>query len=110
MFLTKVNYGKFFSELRQKFSPQWGQDANYILQDLECLVSGEEVAILKRWCWLYHQLLLERSPEEIKIIAQNLQRANPLVVLSKSKIETIWQAINEHDNWQMFVEYLIRLM
>ena len=110
LFLTKVNYGKFFSELRQKFAPKWGQDANYILQDLECLVSGEEVAILKRWCWLYHQLLLERSPEEIKIIAQNLQRANPLVVLSKSKIETIWQAINEHDNWQMFVEYLIRLM
>ncbi len=106
LFLTKVNYGKFFSELRQKFSPQWSQDANYILQDLSSLVSGEEVAILKRWCWLYHQLLLERSPEEIKLIAQNLQRVNPLVVLSKSKIETIWQAINEDDNWQLLEEYL----
>ena len=103
LFLTKVNYGKFFSRLRQKFSPQWSQDANYILQDLECLVSVEEVVILKRWCWLYHQLLLERSPEKIKLIAQNLQKANPVVVLSQSNIETIWQAIEEHDNWQLFI-------
>ena len=106
LFLTKVNYGKFFSELRQKFSWQWGKDANSILQDLKFLVSGEEVAILKRWCWLYHQLLVERSPEEIKKISQRLQEANSIVVLSKSAIETIWQAIYENNNWQSFRDFI----
>ncbi|MEM8721078.1 MAG: YdiU family protein [Cyanobacteria bacterium P01_G01_bin.39] len=105
LFLTKVNYGKFFSELRQKFTTKWSQDANYILQDLQCLVSVEEVTILKRWCWLYHQILLERSPEEIKLIIQNLQRVNPSAVLLQSRIETIWQAIEEHDNWQLFINF-----
>ncbi|MEM7595246.1 MAG: protein adenylyltransferase SelO family protein, partial [Cyanobacteria bacterium P01_A01_bin.83] len=105
LFLTKVNYGKFFSELRQKFTTKWSQDANYILQDLKCLVSVEEVSILKRWCWLYHQILLERSPEEIKLITQNLLRGNSLAILSQSNIETIWQAIEEHDNWQLFIDF-----
>ncbi len=106
LFLTKVNYGQFFSQLRQKFSLQWCKDANHILQDLKFLVSGEEINILKRWCWFYQQLLLERSPEEITQIARRLQTANPLAILSTSKIESIWKAINEHDRWQAFIDYL----
>ncbi|MDJ0532607.1 MAG: YdiU family protein [Xenococcaceae cyanobacterium MO_207.B15] len=106
LFLTKISYHKFFSSLRQKFSLPWREDANYILQDLEHLVSGDEVAILKRWCWLYHQLLLERSPEALNQIAQRLQQTNPVVTLLKSEIETIWQAIREYDNWQPFIDFL----
>ncbi|VEP15271.1 conserved hypothetical protein [Hyella patelloides LEGE 07179] len=106
LFLTKVNYHQFFCELKQKFSRQWREDANSILQDLEFLVSGEEVAILKRWCWLYHQLLIMRSPTEIDITAQCLQRVNPTVILSKSAIENIWQAIREDDNWQPFIDFI----
>jgi uncharacterized protein YdiU (UPF0061 family) len=70
------------------------------------LVSGEEVLILKRWCWLYHQFLVERSPREISEIAQRLQRVNPVFVLLESEIESIWQAISEDDNWQPFIEYI----
>ncbi len=109
LFLTKINYGEFFCELRQKFSLQWGKDANYILQDLKFLVSGEEVTILKRWCWLYHQLLVERSPEKIENIFQRLQQANSMVVLSESKIEHIWQAIRENNYWQPFINLIERL-
>ncbi|WP_036489181.1 YdiU family protein [Myxosarcina sp. GI1] len=104
LFLTKVGYQGFFSALRQKFAPQWRENPDAILQDLEYLVSREEVAILKRWCWFYHQLLLERSPSEIKAIAQRLERVNPLTALLQSKIESIWQAIREDDNWQPFIE------
>ncbi|MGB5713282.1 MAG: protein adenylyltransferase SelO family protein, partial [Waterburya sp.] len=109
LFLTKVNYGEFFCELRQKFSLQWGKDADYILQDLKFLVSGEEVTILKRWCWLYHQLLVERSPEKIENIFQRLQQANSMIVLSESKIEHIWQAIRENNSWQPFINLIERL-
>ncbi|MBE9043153.1 YdiU family protein [Pleurocapsales cyanobacterium LEGE 10410] len=105
LFLTKVGYHQFFSALRQKFTPQWRENPDSILQDLEYLVSGEEVAILKRWCWFYHQLLLERSPEEIERIAQYLQRANPIIVLSESEIDRIWNAIGEHNNWQPFIDF-----
>ena len=104
LFLTKVGYQQFFSALRQKFAPQWRENPDSILQDLQYLVSGEEIAILKRWCWFYHQLLLVRSPLEIKAIAQRLQRVNPVVILLQSEIEAIWQAIKEDDNWQPFTE------
>lgn len=106
LFLTKINYGGFFCELRQRFSLQWREDPDSILQDLEFLVSGEEINILKRWCWLYHQLLLVRSPKEIQQIAQRLQKVNSIVLLSESQIESIWQAIKEHDNWQPFINFL----
>ena len=106
LFLTKVSYHQFFHELRQRFSRPWREKPDSILQDLEHLVSGEEIAILKRWCWLYHQLLLERSPEALNQIAQRLQQANPVVTLLKSEIETIWQAISEYDNWQPFIDFI----
>ncbi|MGF1479940.1 MAG: YdiU family protein [Cyanophyceae cyanobacterium] len=102
LFLTKVGYHQFFSQLRQQFSVCWRENPDLILQALEPLVSGEEVAILKRWCWLYHQLLLGRSPVELKNIAQRLQQFNPLAALVNSEIEMIWQAISERDNWQPF--------
>ncbi len=106
LFLTKINYGQFFCQLRQKFSLRWRDRPDAILQDLEFLVSGEEVTILKRWCWLYHQLLLERSPTAIHQIAQRLQQANPVVVLLESETESIWQAISENDNWQPFIDFI----
>ncbi|HHP7230073.1 MAG TPA: YdiU family protein, partial [Xenococcaceae cyanobacterium] len=106
LFLTKINYGQFFGELRQKFSLRWREQPDSILLDLASLVSSEEVAILKRWCWLYHQLLVERSPEEINQIAQRLQQVNSTVILSKSKIETIWQGISNNDDWQPFMDSL----
>jgi uncharacterized protein YdiU (UPF0061 family) len=110
LFLTKINYGQFFGELRQKFSLRWREQPDSILLDLASLVSSEEVAILKRWCWLYHQLLVERSPEEINQIAQRLQQVNSTVILSKSKIETIWQGISNNDDWQPFMDSLKLLL
>ena len=109
LFLTKVGYDQFFRELKQRFSLQWREDADYILHDLEFLVSGEEVVILKRWCWLYHQLLLERSLRELEHIAQRLQQANPTLVLLKPQIESVWKSIAEADNWQPFVKLLEQL-
>ena len=106
LFLTKISYGKFFGELRQRFSTQWREDPDSILQDLEFLVTGEEITLLKRWCWLYHQLLLVRSPEEIQQIGQRLQKVNPIVLLNESQIEIIWQAIKEDDNWQAFRDFI----
>ena len=106
LFLTKISYGQFFGELRQRFSLQWRDNPDSILQDLELLVSGEEITLLKRWCWLYHQLLLERSPEEIHQITQRLQKVNSLVLLSESQIEIMWQAIKDQDNWQPFINFI----
>jgi uncharacterized protein YdiU (UPF0061 family) len=109
LFLTKIGYHQFFRALKQRFSFQWREDADYILQDLEFLVSGQEVAILKHWCWLYHQLLSERSPRALKDIAQRLQRANPTLVLLKPQIESVWKSIVEADNWQPFDDILSTL-
>lgn len=106
LFLTKVNYHQFFGALKQKFSEQWRDHPDPILQDLEHLVSGEEIAILKRWCWLYHQLLVERSPSVIKEITDRLQRVNPGFRLFKSEIESIWKSIIEDDNWKPFINFL----
>ena len=105
LFLTKVNYHHFFSSLRQKFSLRWRDNPDAILQDLEHLVSGEEIILLKRWCWLYHQLLIERSPKKIHQIAQRLQKVNPIVLLRELEIESIWQAISEEDNWEPFIDF-----
>ena len=109
LFLTKVQYHQFFYALKQRFSLQWCQSAEYILHDLEFLVSGEEVAILKRWCCLYHQLLLQRSPKSGKSIAQSLQKFNPTSALLDSEIESVWQSISKTDNWQPFFELLEQL-
>ena len=106
LFLTKIGYHQFFRELRLKFSLQWRESADLIWQDLEFLGSGEEVALLKRWCRFYHQLLLEQALDESEKIAQRLQQANPMAVLLKSEIEIIWQAIREGDNWQPFRDFI----
>jgi uncharacterized protein YdiU (UPF0061 family) len=106
LFLTKVNYHQFFGALKQKFSGQWRDHPDSILQDLEHLVSGEEIAILKRWCWLYHQLLVERSPSVMKEITDRLQRVNPGFRLFKSEIESIWKSIIEYDNWNPLINFL----
>ncbi|GAB4540004.1 MAG: YdiU family protein [Pleurocapsa sp.] len=106
LFLTKVNYHHFFSALRDKFSPQWRDNPDAILQDLEYLVSGEEITILKRWCWIYHQLLIGRSSTEIKKIALCLQKNNPVIALLESEIAKIWQGIDRDNNWQLFTNRL----
>lgn len=106
LFLTRVGYHQFFRELRQRFSLQWCEDADCILHDLEFLVPEEEIPLLKRWCWLYHQLLVERSLAEIQEISQRLQQFNPVAVLLESEIEAIWNAICDDDNWQPFIDRL----
>lgn len=109
LFLTKVGYHEFFSTVKQRFSLQWSEDAHFILQDLAFLVSGEEIAILKDWCGLYHQLLLERSPRENNQISKRLHVFNNTKILLNSQIENVWKFIAEADNWQPFVKLLEQL-
>lgn len=109
LFLTKVNYHHFFSSLRKKFSLQWQNNAEAILQDLEHLISREEISILKRWCWFYHHLLIDRSPREIESIKLRLHKHNPVIVLLRVELENIWQAIYEDNNWQLFGNFLEKI-
>jgi uncharacterized protein YdiU (UPF0061 family) len=109
LFLTKVGYHQFFCALKQRFSLPWREDANFIVHDLEFLVSGGELAILKRWCWLYHQLLLQQSPRGLKDIAQRLQQSNSSFILLQPQIESVWNSIATANNWQPFVNLLEQL-
>lgn len=100
--VTQVGYHAFFAQLRQEFSNLWRTDAGHILSDFRSQLAAAPGALFDRWRSLYHRLLLSLPPDTMTAIAARLQQHNPLKVLVRPEIETVWEAIAQEDNWQPF--------
>jgi uncharacterized protein YdiU (UPF0061 family) len=97
-------YPNFFATLRQQFTPSWRESPPLILDNTD--LGGAD---WDQWRTLYHQLLTQLSPKEFEAIESTLQAANPLTDCLRPRIETVWEAIAEDDNWQLFNDLVHKL-
>ncbi len=100
---SQVGYHDFFLALKQKFSIQWRDDISQIFADFE----QQELIKPRREC--YYHLLQSYSNDELKGMAQQLQKYNPQQSLIRPVIESVWEPIAVEDNWQPFYDLLKQL-
>ncbi len=120
--ISQVGYGDFFRRLRLQFSPQWREDGMAIpvelfRPDLETELGAEsknesqdfQLEGWEQWRDRYHLALNQLSPKQFETVAPCLQRHNPLTILVRPEIETLWTAIDQRDDWEPFNELVQRL-
>ncbi|WP_071516541.1 YdiU family protein [Geitlerinema sp. PCC 9228] len=108
---TQVGYQEFFRQLRYQFSPKWREASPQQIQtSLEPMFAGGNAAeTMSTWCERYHHLLQFVSGEELEAIAERLKAYNREVPLLRSRIEEVWEAIANEDNWEPFYQLLQQL-
>jgi serine/tyrosine/threonine adenylyltransferase len=103
---TQVGYHDFFAELRQRFSELWWSDPGHILSDSSVLAHPHWQPQLNHWRHLYHQVLNQYPITQTPDITQRLQSHNPLTMITRPRIEAIWEPIITEDNWEPFYDLL----
>lgn len=106
---SKVGYHDFFAVLRQQFDRTWRNDASQILPEALDPAQPKPDAVVnafEQWRSFYQQALNSLSPAEFDRVAHRLSQHNPLTVIVRPLIESIWEPITQDDNWQPFYELL----
>lgn len=101
---SQWSYPDFFAQLRLNFSPSWRDNADLILENVDLLGADWST-----WRSIYQQVLKQLPPESLAAVPTVLEQANPLTDLLRPRIETVWQAIAEDDNWQPFNDLVQKL-
>ncbi|HEY9848062.1 MAG TPA: YdiU family protein [Leptolyngbyaceae cyanobacterium] len=106
---TQVGYNEFFAELRQQFFANWREDASQIFNNGLITPSSEQISLLDKWRNLYHCALNSLHPDEMGKVAQMLRDRNPITVIVRPVIESIWEPITKEDNWEPFYDLLNKI-
>ncbi|MGG6295141.1 protein adenylyltransferase SelO [Leptolyngbya sp. AN02str] len=104
-----VGYHDFFAMLRQQFSPIWREDAGQILAEVVSPNAEVLFSSFRQWRETYHKALNALPMEQMEQVRQALVQQNPLLVIVRPEIETVWEAIATEDNWQPFYDLLKRI-
>ena len=109
---SDLSYHGFFAELAQGFNYGWREDSSLILENAafrqNISYSASEMT-LENWCSLYHQCLNKLSMPEVEKISDRLSFHNPPTALLSPVVESVWQPINDENNWQPFNELVHKL-
>ncbi|MEM9946053.1 MAG: YdiU family protein [Cyanobacteria bacterium P01_D01_bin.36] len=103
---TRVSYTDFFAALTRQFDPAWQTDKTLILSSTVENSEPEAAAHLQQWCSVYQQCLAQLPAESMEAVQQCLKTTNPMIVLHRPVIESVWEPIAEEDNWQPFYDLL----
>ena len=103
---TRVSYTDFFASLTRQFDPAWRTDDTLMLAPTVENSEPEAAAQLQRWRKVYQQCLAKLPAEDMDAVRQCLQSTNPMIVLHRPVIESVWEPIAEEDNWQPFYDLL----
>ncbi|OIP71925.1 MAG: hypothetical protein AUK48_11835 [Oscillatoriales cyanobacterium CG2_30_44_21] len=103
-FVKEIGYNQFFVNLRQEFHTNWREDSSNIFKTHPWEITEEQLPLLEKWRVVYHQLLIRQPIAAMETIANQLQQANPTIILLRPKIEELWESIAVDDNWQPFYE------
>ncbi|PSB29579.1 protein adenylyltransferase SelO [Stenomitos frigidus] len=98
---TQIGYHSFFATLAQQFAATWREDVGHIFSQAS-VSPGEFATLWQAWKNGYFNLLLSLPEAEMDTIANRLRDHNPLTVPLRPEIETVWDAIAQHDDWQPF--------
>jgi len=106
---THVSYSDFFATLTREFEPAWQTDETLILAQTVENSTSEAAAHLQQWRKVYQECLAELPAERMEAVRQCLQSMNPMVVLHRPVIESVWEPIAQEDNWQPFYDLLKKI-
>jgi serine/tyrosine/threonine adenylyltransferase len=109
LLVSQINYHDFFIQLRQKFKPDWQTEIGNIVISETWELTEESTELLNQWCTLYHQALTHLSESEIEKVGKDLIQQNPLTILTRPKIEAVWEQISQNDRWLPFQELIEQL-
>jgi uncharacterized protein YdiU (UPF0061 family) len=101
---NEIGYHRFFTELTEGFNHGWREDSSLILENAPFT---REIG--DRWRNLYHQCLNQLSLSEMEQVGNCLSDRNPATALLRPVIESIWQPIEQEDDWQPFYELVTKL-
>jgi serine/tyrosine/threonine adenylyltransferase len=107
--ISQINYHDFFIQLRQRFALDWRDDSSKILRVEEWNLNPESTELLDQFRILYHQSLSQLPMTTIEKITDKLIQQNPIAILTRPKIESVWEQISINDNWQPFQELIQQL-
>ncbi|MDJ0730011.1 MAG: YdiU family protein [Crocosphaera sp.] len=101
---SQVGYHQFFVDLMTEINQGWWQDESTILENSNLLeIHG------KNWRQLYFKTLSQISPEQIDKISETMNQFNSKIPLLRPQIESVWEAIANEDDWQLFNELVSQI-
>jgi len=104
---SKIGYHEFFKALRLQFDPDWREVIKFSF-DLP-LPSDTATTCFEQWCEFYQQMLASLSASDMMAVAKRLRQYNPLTVIIRPEIESVWEPIAQDDNWIPFYALLERI-
>jgi serine/tyrosine/threonine adenylyltransferase len=104
-----ISYPDFFAEIAKSFRIEWRDDAGLILADSEIKKAFGLSELFVNWSGIYHRILTNFTPDELKKVGQILNRYNPQTVIVRNVIESIWEPITLADNWESFYSLLAEI-
>ncbi len=108
LYQSQVGYHDFFAKLAQQWQDNWQQDLNQILTT-NWLPENTSAALLSQWRQQYHQAITNLPPEQLATVGKLLTRWNPVTVPLRPVIESVWDSIDQEDNWQPFYDLVEKL-
>ena len=99
-----ISYQGFFAELSQEFDVSWREDRELILNN-----ATFADLLTDSWRDIYHQCLNKIPLAAVETMKEFLNTRNPQTALSRPVIESVWQPIDESDDWQPFYDLVDRL-
>jgi len=106
---TQVPYHGFFSELAAWFNNSWRDRPDVIAENLPFPELQQFPSLLEKWQQVYHRALNAFPVEEMVAIATRLQHNNPKTALLRPVIESVWEPIEQENNWEPFNELLVKI-
>jgi len=107
--IVPIGYHDFFIKLRQEFNSSWRDRPDRILSEINIELNDSQTEILQKWRSIYHHILIRMPESEMGSIEQRLKQHNPLSILLRPEIETVWEHISIEDNWEPFYNLVKRV-
>ena len=106
---TQVPYHGFFSELGVWFNASWRDRPEVIAENLPFPELQQFPSLLEKWRQTYCQALQAFPIKEMEAIAARLQHNNPKTALLRPVIESVWEPIEQENNWEPLSELLAKI-
>ena len=102
---SQVGYHQFFAQLAIEFRPEWRSDLDLILDNVE-IVDVEIRVLFEQWRDLYFKMLNALPESDMELVAKCLNSSNPQTVIVRPLIESVWESIDQENDWGPFNELL----
>ncbi|BDA39354.1 protein adenylyltransferase SelO [Candidatus Atelocyanobacterium thalassae] len=98
---SQINYHQFFIYLIDNINKSWWKEPSNILEKIKL-----PAANWVNWKRIYNKSLNEYSSDQVNNIINNLNQFNIKTPLLKSKMESLWDSIASHDDWEPFYQLI----